>query len=393
MERGIEVKIIDEQIGAVPEYKCDYAMITGTTSTITRAYSISKTYLDKGIQTIIGGVHATSIINTRFKEELNGASTSVIFGPLENIIDQLIQDMNSSNLQKYYVGSFVDELKSPEPIWDVNNDKYFTYPVQSSVGCPFNCSFCAVNKTYGEFKIKNIDLTLSEIQKASKTIIFLDDNLYGNPSYSKKIFTKIKDDIGYKNWGGVASLGVYKDEKLLKLFSETGCICINVGFETLDSNKLSSVQKKNHIEEYTNCIKTLNDYGILAYPGFISFPNDDEATLKELSIFLNKAEVDIFHYDFLTPFPGTPLFENLDLNKKIIDYDWTNYDFNHAVIKHKKWTTEEWEQNVEEFYKENLYSRANSLEKKLSLNPSFTNSNLSFEMWHKLTDYLMGTFD
>lgn len=77
MERGIEVKIIDEQIGAVPEYKCDYAMITGTTSTITRAYSISKTYLDKGIQTIIGGVHATSIINTRFKEELNGASTSV----------------------------------------------------------------------------------------------------------------------------------------------------------------------------------------------------------------------------------------------------------------------------------------------------------------------------
>ncbi|KKG12969.1 hypothetical protein DU38_02470 [Methanosarcina mazei] len=81
------------------------------------------------------------------------------------------------------------------------------------------------------------------------------------------------------------------------------------------------------------------------------------------------------------------------MNKKIIDYDWANYDFNHAVIKHKKWTTEEWEQNVEEFYKENLYSRANSLEKKLSLNPSFTNSNLSFEMWHKLTDYLMGTFD
>ena len=85
----------------------------------------------------------------------------------------------------------------------------------------------------------------------------------------------------------------------------------------------------------------MNDYGILAYPGFISFPNDDEATLKELSIFLNKAEVDIFHYDFLTPFPGTPLFENLDLNKKIIDYDWANYDFNHAVIKHKKWTRSE----------------------------------------------------
>ena len=61
--------------------------------------------------------------------------------------------MNSSNLQNTML-VLVDELKSPEPIWDVNNDKYFTYPVQSSVGCPFNCSFCAVNKHMENLKLR-----------------------------------------------------------------------------------------------------------------------------------------------------------------------------------------------------------------------------------------------
>ncbi len=388
-ERSIEVEIIDEAVGDKPKYKCNFAIITSTTSTIKRAYSISMSYLNKGIPTIIGGVHVSSIVNTHFKDELKGVSTSIIIGPIENIIDQLINDMNSFSLKKCYVGTPVCELKSPDPIW--NENKYFTYPIQSSVGCPFNCDFCAVNMVYGGLRMKNNDLVLSEIQKASKTIIFLDDNLYASPNTSKILFGRVKEEIGYKPWGGLCSLNVYKDEKLLKLFSETGCTCINIGFETLDPKKLDSVKKRNRAEEYANCVKTLHDHGILVYTGFISFPDDDEATLKNLSEFLNYTEADLFHYDVLTPFPGTPLFEKLEKNMEILDYDWSNYDFNHAVIKHKIWTTEEWEQNVENFYKENIPSQ-DSIPLKLSQNMSFTNPSLSLEIWQKLASYLMGTF-
>jgi radical SAM superfamily enzyme YgiQ (UPF0313 family) len=91
-EKGIEVEIIDESVGEKPKYECNFAIITGTTSTIKNAYSISNSYLDKGIPTVIGGVHATSIVKTRFKDELRGISTSIVTGPIDNIIDQLIND-------------------------------------------------------------------------------------------------------------------------------------------------------------------------------------------------------------------------------------------------------------------------------------------------------------
>lgn len=295
----------------------------------------------------------------------------------------------SLNLKQCYAGSSVTELKSPDPIW--NTGKYFTYPVQFSVGCTFKCDFCAVNMIYERFRMKNVNRASSEIQRASKLIIFLDDNLYASPNNSKILFSRYKDEIGYKPWGGLCDMKVYKDKKLLKLFSDTGCTCVNIGFETLDPKQLDSVKKLNRTEEYTNCVKTLHDYGILAYTGFISFPSDDEITLKNLSEFLNDIEVDMFHYDILTPFPGTPLFEKLDKNKEILDYDWSNYDLNHAVIKHKIWTTEEWEQNIETFYRDNIPSQA-SISTKLSHNLSFTNPSLNIEIWRQLTSYLMGTF-
>ena len=35
----------------------------------------------------------------------------------------------------------------------------------------------------------------------------------------------------------------------------------------------------------------------------------------------------------LTPFPGTPLFADLDNQGRIVDKDWAHYDFNHVVIE------------------------------------------------------------
>ena len=48
--------------------------------------------------------------------------------------------------------------------------------------------------------------------------------------------------------------------------------------------------------------------------------------------FLLDSRVDALQATILTPFPGTPLFEEMDRDGRIFDKDWSHYDFNHVVF-------------------------------------------------------------
>ena len=49
--------------------------------------------------------------------------------------------------------------------------------------------------------------------------------------------------------------------------------------------------------------------------------------------FLLEANVETLQATRLTPFPGTPLFAEMDRQGRILDKDWTHYDFNNVVFE------------------------------------------------------------
>jgi hypothetical protein len=51
--------------------------------------------------------------------------------------------------------------------------------------------------------------------------------------------------------------------------------------------------------------------------------------------------VDFVAANVLTPFPGTPLFEEMERSGRIIDKDWAKYDFNHVVFQPLHMSAEE----------------------------------------------------
>ena len=49
--------------------------------------------------------------------------------------------------------------------------------------------------------------------------------------------------------------------------------------------------------------------------------------------FLQEARADALQATILTPFPGTPLFAQLEAQGRIIDRDWSRYDFVNVVFR------------------------------------------------------------
>ena len=48
----------------------------------------------------------------------------------------------------------------------------------------------------------------------------------------------------------------------------------------------------------------------------------------------------------LTPFPGTPLFAGLENQGRILDKDWSHYDFNHVVFEPRQMSRETLDKGV-----------------------------------------------
>ncbi len=70
------------------------------------------------------------------------------------------------------------------------------------------------------------------------------------------------------------------------------------------------------------------------FAGFVFGSDDDTPDVFERTLeFLLEANVESLQATRMTPFPGTPLFEELDRQGRILDKDWGHYDFNHVVFE------------------------------------------------------------
>jgi radical SAM superfamily enzyme YgiQ (UPF0313 family) len=169
----------------------------------------------------------------------------------------------------------------------------------------------------------------------------VDDNIIGHQEYARKLFQEL---IHLKiKWVGQSSLLLGRDDELLKLAAKSGCIGLLLGFESLSSQNLQSIHKGcNKVEHYEESIKKLHDHGILIQASFIfGLDHDDKHVFEKTVAFLTRNKVAAVSFSILTPFPGSKLFKNLEGEGRIIDRDWSKYDFESVVFKPKLMTPEE----------------------------------------------------
>jgi len=337
-----DVKIVDENFEMFEFESADLVGITAFTTNIARAYEIAQQYRACGIKVVLGGIHVSMV-----PEEALDFADSILTGEVENIWGQVISDFENNCMAQRYVGPSVDfKSSSIIPRRDLLNPNYVWQSIQTSRGCPFNCSFCSVSRYMGkEYRQRNVDAVLEDLESIkSKYVFFIDDNLVGYSEESKKrakaIFREMHDrNLGKKFWMQ-SSINMADDEELVQLAAKAGCAFVFVGFESISTEQLRQMNKginlKRGIDDYRRVVETFHKYGIAVLGSFvIGNDNESQAYYEELGDFLLRSGIDIVQVTLLTALPGTDLMENMKKERRLIynnyPQDWGKYRFSHMI--------------------------------------------------------------
>jgi radical SAM superfamily enzyme YgiQ (UPF0313 family) len=302
--------------------KVDLVGITVLSKTALRAYDIADAYRKKGIPVVLGGIHATAL-----PDEARGHSDSVVLGEAEEVWPLLIEDARKGNLQPFYHQEGYTELSTiPIPRRDILPKRGYLPldVVQVTRGCPFRCEFCSVQNFFGEtYRFRPISAVVEEVrQLRHRWMMFNDDNIIGNPSYSKEL---LKALIPLKKkWFGQVSLSGLKKVEHVELLAKSGCNSLFIGFESLSKKNLVASQKfQNDPAEYREIIDTLHRYGIAICGSFVfGFDEDDASVFEETVSFSIQTKLFSAVFMILTPYPKTDFYHRVKNEGRLVQDQW-----------------------------------------------------------------------
>ncbi len=367
-----EVSVEDENLGPLKfDDAPDLVGITVLTPLAPGAYRIADEYRKRGAKVVLGGFHATWM-----PDEALTHADAVVIGEAEGVWKQLIKDAETGRLKNIYKS---DSRPKPDEIPQarrelIENKYFFSNILQTTRGCPFDCRFCSVTAFYGgtyRFRpVEEIENEVSSFTKGAGFVLFVDDNIVGNPVYAKRLFSMLKGQR--KKWMSQASTTIIKDPELLKLASESGCYGMFMGFESLEQENLDLMGKRmNAIEAYADVVKKLHDNGIGVHGSFIfGYDHDKKSVFDDILDFTRKVRLDAAFMPVLTPFPGTQIRKRLEEEGRILSNDWSLYDMEHVVFRPRGMTPEELQEGHDranrEFYSaSNIFRRIGRLHRSL----------------------------
>jgi hypothetical protein len=171
-------------------------------------------------------------------------------------------------------------------------------------------------------------------------VVFIDDNIAGNRLYAKELFSRLRPLR--KKWASQASVTLTRDPELLRLAAESGCVSLFLGVETLSSENLKDLNKSfNQVHQYEEAIKALHDHDIMILAGLIfGLDHDDEGVFERTLRFCERNRIELPSFFILTPLPGTPLFQRMESEGRLLHKDWAKYNGATVVFKPKLMTEE-----------------------------------------------------
>ncbi len=340
----VEVTIADENVQTIPfEERVDLVAISINTPLAKRGYEIADRFRELSVPVVLGGFHATWMA-----EEAGMHADAVVLGEAEGIWHQVIEDCRRGKLKKFYRAEGLSDLQGlPIPRRDLLKKKryFFTNTMQTTRGCPFNCTFCSVTAFFGsthrlrplaEVK-KEVEILLQE----KDFIFFVDDNIIGHPGYARELFSLLN---GMKvKWVSHASIHIAENDDLLRKAAKSGCYGLFIGFESLSPKTLAGHGKTStQVGQYKQLIRKIHDYGIGLEGSFIfGSDEDDSSVFPRVVDFCEETKIDAAFFAILTPFPGTHLYEKYTRENRIFTRDWSLYDLHHAVFQPRNMTVEE----------------------------------------------------
>ncbi len=367
---GHQVQIYVQGFGRFRErdvLEADVVGISTTTSTAPEAYRLADLCRAAGKPVIMGGVHATFCA-----EEALQHADYVVRGEAEDVIGDLIERALGRQPAADLPGVITASGAGPEslpalcrladldaaPFPDLSLISNWRpsdiTPIMTSRGCPFNCKFCSVTPMFGRrYRFRSSESVLDELRaKNPHKVFFYDDNFAANETRTAELLEQMLSANVKPYWSAQVRADVTRNRDLLKLFRQSGCGRVYVGFESVNPATLEEYHKNQSVEEVVESMHLFHEHGIKVHGMFVlGSDHDDLQTVRETARFARRHGIDTVQFMVLTPLPGTPTFSLLERARRLFDRDWSLYDGQHVVFQPMKMTAAALQREVLKAYK------------------------------------------
>ncbi|HJZ40185.1 MAG TPA: radical SAM protein [Bacteroidales bacterium] len=342
-----KITIVDENLG-IPDYSAmprpDLVGITAFTSQANRAYEVAAIFRHMDVQVVMGGIHATIRV-----EEVMERVDSVVTGEAESIWLKVLNDVKNGCLKNRYDGGRADITDVPLARHDLLARGYAFGAIQTTRGCPLNCIFCSVTAFNGShYRQRPISEVVREFQSIrEKHILIVDDNLIGTSHKhiirAKELFRAMAQVNLRKKWVAQVTINFADDEELLELAVKAGCSGVFIGFESPVQEGLLELGKKFNLiknRDLKASVRRIQSHKIMVVGSFIIGLDIDKPGIgKRIAEVASQYGLDNLNVLFLTPLPGTRLWDKMKSEKRIplafFPEDWKYYTLTFPVARYK----------------------------------------------------------
>ncbi len=424
--RGYDVRIFNENISGLVDSdpvvyddlkSADVVCLTIMTSTAGRGYDIAAKLREDGFtgKIAMGGVHATMV-----PEEVIQHADIVCRGEGERMIEAIAAGEVEDGIHEGEPVEDLDELPAlnhflihrfQEDLLDhCYRNELYELPAMTSRGCPYGCVYCSVTRMFGRrVRQQSVQKVADDLKvytgRGFNQLFYYDDNFTSNRPWLKNLLRRIAPmNVRFNTqsridfmWEDASRTRLDKD--LMRLMRRGGAQSLYIGYETIDEATAKGWKKgyqKGDVslaERLATDTKLIVENGIWIHGMFVVGPQHKQTHVDGILEFGQRNKINSIQLSCLTPFPGTPLFDEYrpHLLFRKFPGDWDFFDGTHCLYDHSHLGIENFQDVLfdahRRFYRTNLNGR--SFRAVLSRKMSFTSKLLEMLQTSRLSGRAM----
>jgi radical SAM superfamily enzyme YgiQ (UPF0313 family) len=307
-----------------------------------RAYALAAWYRARGALIVLGGLHVLSC-----PEEAAPHADALAIGDGVQLWPVILRDIDARRLQPRYSATYeTDYRDDPPPRRALLPRGSFLTSTSliATRGCHNRCGFCYLS-TDGlkiPYRMRTPKQVVGEfLANDEPYAVFVDNNLGSKRDYLHELCRALRplDKI----WSAAVTLDVTDDPALVREMALAGCTGVFIGFESLsDANLVDARKRTPRTADYARRVALLHEHGIQVNGSFVvGFDEDRRDCFATLAQWIEATRLECATFHILTPYPGTPLFRQMEREGRLLHRDWSRYDTAHVVFQPKHLTPEE----------------------------------------------------
>lgn len=335
----------DENLLQGPPPVDPFPAVVGITVHLTfaqRAFELAGWFRRRGAQVVLGGLHVLSC-----PEECAPHSDALAVGEGTQLWPEILRDAAAGRLKPCYSGTYRKPFRlDPPPKRELLPRKLFltTTSINATRGCHSRCGFCYLSTAglHMPYQCRDVEQVAAEFAADRQPYgVFTDNNLGSQPEYLRRLCWALRPLN--KIWSAAVSIDVTDDSSLVREMALAGCTGVFVGFESLDSRNIADAQKKSPTpDDYARRVRILHQHGIQVNGSFVlGFDHDTPQVFADTAAWIEANRLECATFHILTPYPGTPLFSQMEREGRLLHKDWSRYDTAHVVFRPRNMSPEQ----------------------------------------------------